>query len=71
MMRENEDGGAAVGESELFKDDTGQIRYNETCLSCRRACKQSFRAVLMRCPCYEQEKKSRPKQRNAERGCHS
>ncbi len=56
MMQENEDGGAAVNEWEFYEDDAGQTCYNETCLSCRRDCKQSFRAALIRCPCYEREK---------------
>lgn len=30
----------------------GRRRYNDICRSCRRDCKQSFRAILIRCPRY-------------------
>lgn len=57
ITMEHEDGGAAVDELSFYKDDAGRMRYNEKCLSCRRDCKQSYRAALIRCPGYECEKK--------------
>lgn len=36
----------------FFLDARGRKKYNELCRKCERDCKQSFRAILIRCPHY-------------------
>ena len=38
-----------VNEDAFFLDERKQIRFCETCLGCRKECKQSFRAVVIAC----------------------
>lgn len=38
---------------EYFKNDNGEIEYNEICLGCSHDCKQSFRAEILICPMLE------------------
>ena len=33
-----------------------RITYNELCRKCVHACKQSFRAEVMACPCYQSKR---------------
>ena len=37
----------------FFRDKDGKIAFNPKCNSCARECKQSFRAVLVRCPVFK------------------
>lgn len=61
ITMENEGGGVTVDEMSFYKDDNGQMQYNEKCLSCCHDCKQSYRAELIRCPGYERQKKDKIK----------
>jgi hypothetical protein len=36
----------------FFLNDRNRITYNGLCRKCRNECKQSFRAVMVRCPKY-------------------
>ena len=36
----------------FFLDEDGRRKYNAQCRRCMRDCKQSFRAVIVRCPSY-------------------
>ncbi|MCI9516659.1 MAG: hypothetical protein HFI80_06420 [Lachnospiraceae bacterium] len=36
----------------FFLNDRGRRSYNELCRKCQNKCKQSFRAVIIDCPCY-------------------
>ena len=36
----------------FFLDEDGRRKYNAQCRRCMRDCKQSFRAVIVRCPRY-------------------
>lgn len=40
----------------FFEDETGQMLYNELCVSCRNSCKQSYKCVVVFCPEYQTEK---------------
>lgn len=40
----------------FFLDADGELRYCDKCNNCCRACKQSFRAVIVRCPKFEPKK---------------
>lgn len=57
----------------LIHPKTNRRTYNEICRSCTRDCKQSFRAKLIECRCYESKRavnyarKNAPKH-NKERG---
>ena len=37
----------------FFLNADGELRYCDKCNNCRRSCKQSFRAVIVRCPRFE------------------
>lgn len=39
-------------ELSFFLNERGRVAYNTLCRKCRRACKQSFRAVIIDCPKY-------------------
>lgn len=41
------------GKMAFFRDATGCIRYNRTCMKCSRECKQSFRARIVSCPDFD------------------
>ena len=36
----------------FFRDESGRIAFNPKCSECAKECKQSFRAVLVRCPVF-------------------
>lgn len=36
----------------FFLNERNRITYNPLCRRCRRACKQSFRAIVLDCPRY-------------------
>ena len=36
----------------FFLDADGRRKYNDVCRRCEHDCKQSFRAVIVRCPRY-------------------
>lgn len=46
-------------EYSYLKDETGEFRYCEKCLSCLRKCKQSFRITGLHCARYKQQKKEK------------
>lgn len=46
--------------NKFFKDENGEIKYNETCLKCPKSCKQSFRIKVVSCP-YLKELKNKKK----------
>ena len=35
-----------------YLNDRGRVTYNELCRKFQHGCKQSFRAVVIDCPCY-------------------
>lgn len=39
-------------ELSFFLNDRSRVTYNELCRRCRHDCKQSFRAVVIKCPKY-------------------
>lgn len=39
-------------ELSFFLNDRGRVTYNDLCRKCQHECKQSFRAVVIDCPCY-------------------
>ena len=39
----------------VFFMEDGKLRFNEKCQSCVHSCKQSFRAVIVRCPKYREK----------------
>ena len=43
----------------FFLNDRGRISYNELCRKCEHYCKQSFRAVVVRCPIYESKRRKK------------
>ena len=36
----------------FFLNDRNRVTYNKLCRRCRHDCKQSFRAVVIKCPKY-------------------
>ena len=42
-----------------YKDDYGNIKYNELCEQCENECKQSFRSKIMVCPKLKEKRKKR------------
>ena len=42
----------------VFFIDKGKLKFNEKCQGCAHSCKQSFRAVIVRCPKYEAKKEA-------------
>lgn len=36
----------------FFLNDRGRMAYNRLCRKCQHTCRQSFRAVIVDCPCY-------------------
>ena len=42
----------AASETDFFENSTGQRQYNGLCLACKRDCKQSYRADIVRCGKY-------------------
>ncbi|MGX8702199.1 hypothetical protein [Caproiciproducens sp.] len=47
----------------FFLDHRNRITYNALCRKCIHGCKQSFRAVVVKCPRYE-SKRARRKDHN-------
>lgn len=43
-------------EISLFLSETGRIKYNDLCLRCKNACKQSFRAIVLECRRYRSKR---------------
>lgn len=39
----------------FFLTADGRIKHNDKCVRCAKECKQSFRAVIVHCPRYEQK----------------
>lgn len=39
----------------FFRNDVGEIEYNQRCVECERDCKQSFRADVLICPSLESQ----------------
>lgn len=39
----------------VFFMDKGKLKFNEKCQGCVHSCKQSFRAVIVRCPKYREK----------------
>ena len=36
----------------FYLDTDGRRKYNDLCRRCIQSCKHSFRAEIVRCPCY-------------------
>ena len=49
-------------EWQFFLNHRNRITYNPLCQKCAYGCKQSFRAVVMDCPCYHSKRASRRKE---------
>lgn len=39
----------------FFRNDVGEIEYNQCCVGCKHDCKQSFRADVLICPSLESQ----------------
>lgn len=54
----------------FFLNERGRIAHNDTCRKCVGVCKQSFRTVIVCCPCYESKRSHRRKIRQKQKdGC--
>lgn len=42
-------------EMSFYKNINGDIELNKICEYCKRTCKQSFRAIIIKCPETEKE----------------
>ena len=42
-----------VNDLAFFQNDRCKVQYCEMCMDCQKDCKQSFRAVIVRCPHFE------------------
>ena len=42
-----------VNDLAFFQNDRRKVQYCEMCMDCYQDCKQSFRAVIVRCPRFE------------------
>ena len=42
-----------VNDLALFQNDRFKVQFCEMCMDCQKDCKQSFRAVIVRCPRFE------------------
>lgn len=42
-----------------YKDDNGNIKYNELCEQCENKCKQSFRSKIMTCSKLKEKRKKK------------
>ena len=42
-----------VNDLAFFQNDRRKVQYCEMCMNCQNDCKQSFRAVIVRCPRFE------------------
>ncbi len=38
-----------INDLAFFQNDRCKVQYCETCMDCQKDCKQSFRAVIVRC----------------------
>ena len=47
------------------RNDRGRVTYNELCRKCQHGCKQSFRAVVIDCPC-DTSKRAKKKEEHTE-----
>lgn len=43
----------------FFKNNKGEVCYNEKCEECSKKCKQSYRAQIIFCPTINQNNKKR------------
>ena len=50
----------------FFLNERGRVAHNDTCRKCVGDCKQSFRTVIVCCPCYESKRSRRRKIRQKE-----
>lgn len=39
-------------ELSIFLNERGRVTCNDMCRKCRHGCRQSFRALVIYCPCY-------------------
>ena len=54
----------------FFLNERGRVAHNDTCRKCVGDCKQSFRTVIVCCPCYESKRSRRRKIRQKQKdGC--
>ena len=44
----------------LFLNGRGRKAYNSLCRRCEHDCKQSFRAVIVKCPYYLSKRRKKP-----------
>ena len=51
----------------FFLNERGRIAHNDTCRKCVGDCKQSFRTVIVCCPCYESKRSRRRKIRQKQK----
>lgn len=42
-------------EMSFYKNMNDDIQFNNVCKCCKRSCKQSFRAIIIKCPETEKE----------------
>ena len=42
-----------INDLAFFQNDRNKVQYCEKCMVCRKDCKQSFRAVIIRCPRFD------------------
>jgi len=40
----------------FFINHNNRITYNDLCRKCVHGCKQSFRALVVECPCYQSKR---------------
>lgn len=45
--------------SPFFRNEEGEIQYNNKCLHCINDCKQSYKATIMQCPKYKDRQKTK------------
>lgn len=51
--------GIPMEQADFMMNESHEIQYNEVCLECRNACKQSYKCQIVECPLYAAKRKGR------------
>lgn len=53
--------GIPMEQADFMMNEFHEVQYNEVCLECKKACKQSFKCQIVECPKFVMNRKGRSK----------
>lgn len=56
--------GIPMEQADFMMNEAHEVQYNETCMECKKSCKQSYKCQIVECPQFALMRKGRKRRAN-------